>query len=185
MKNFISILVVCVGLLLATSAKAQSFALVDASRNMYGAGFGTALGSGKVQPGFLVDVFHGYSMERVRPDMEAYGMLAWTMPANWYSALFLGGGATVKGNEADVFWSARSFLVLTQTTPVAFRTSSFVMWAPSKESWFVEQKVGPSIKLNQSNHRLFPYLAVNVTTPGTIHRADVGISPGCTFLMNF
>lgn len=172
-------------MLLVTSANAQSFALVDASRNMYGAGFGTALGSGKVQPGFLVDVFHGYSMERVRPDMEAYGMLAWTMPKEWYSSLFLGGGATVKGDEVEVLWSARVFLLLTQTTPVAFRTSSFVMWTPSKEGWFVEQKVGPSIKLNQSNHRLFPYLAVDVVTPGVKHRADVSLSPGCTFIMNF
>jgi hypothetical protein len=185
MKIIISLCLVCALCLIAGFAAAQPFALVDASHNAFGAGAGTSLGSGKLQPGFLADVFHGYTLERIRPDTEAYGSLGWTMPGGWYSAIFLGGGATLKGEDADALWSARSFLVLTQTTPVAFRTSSFVMWTPSESGWFVEQKVGPSIKLNDTGHRLFPYLAVDVTTPGAIHRMDVSLHPGCTLIMNF
>lgn len=185
MKSVISILVICMGLLLVTSARAQSFAFSNAARNGYNVGGGAFMGSGKLQPGFLADASHVYSMDKIRPDFEAYGGFSWRLSADWCFIGLLGGGAAIKGDQPETVWSARSFLVLTQTTPVAFRTSNFVMWAPSKESWFVEQRFGPSIKLNQSNHRLFPYLAVNVTTPGTIHRADVGVSPGCTFLMNF
>ncbi|MDD2786220.1 MAG: hypothetical protein PHS79_05045 [Patescibacteria group bacterium] len=185
MRNIVTIPVVVAWALVAGVATAQPFALVDAGRNSFGAGAGSAFGDGKLQPGFLVDVFHSYDMERVRPDTEAYGELAWTLPSNWYFMGFLGGGATFKGERADVDWSARSFLVLTQTTPVAFRTSTFVMWTPRHESWLIEQRVGPSVKLHDTSHRLFPYLALDVTTPGIKHRADVGVSPGCTFIMNF
>jgi len=185
MKNLVNFLAILVVVFSTTVANAQPYALVDATPKSFGIGGGASFGNGKVQPGFLIDAYHSYDLNELRPDMEAYGSLSWSISDHWFAAGFLGGGVTIAGEEPQMSYSLRSFWFLTETTPVAFRTSNFAMWIPERDSWFIQQKFGPSIKLNDSNSRIFPYLALGLSTPGLTHRVDIKANPGATYLMSF
>lgn len=163
--------------LCASEASAQPFVIVDAGAKSFGIEPGAFFGRGKIQPGVSVGAFHSYDLSAPKPDLEALALLSAGLGRKWAMLAGAGGGAT-----RDQAWSAsvRGLFVITQTSPVAFRASSFVMWTPATSSWFIQPRLGPSIRLPETEFRIFPHLAVNIATPGIEAAIDVHAAPGCT-----
>jgi len=180
-----SALLVCLSLsLVAASASAGPFVLVDSSRKSFGVEGGATFGSGSVQPGFSIGGFHSYNLNVIRPDVEAYAVLSWQANPDWLVLGMAGGGYTVNAPGPNT-WSARTFFVVTQTKPIAFRTSNFFEWIPETRSVYIQQRLGPSVALGESGLRIFPWLAPTLSAPGTGRKVDVSVDTGVTLYMFF
>jgi len=183
MKTTTSLAVTIFVLTVSSNVRADSLLLFDAPHGSVGIGAGQTFGQGNVRIGLAGDAYHGNSFKPFRPDLDAYGLIDVSLPAGWFFLGHLGAGATF--TDTAVAWSARSFLVLASTGQVAFRTSNFIMWTPSRDSVYVEQKIGPSIRLFQTAFRIFPYAAVSLAVSGPLREASVAINPGCTLFFLF
>ncbi|MFA6429694.1 MAG: hypothetical protein WCV84_04330 [Patescibacteria group bacterium] len=184
MKQLVTICAYLVALLLCEEVQAQPFLFADTSPTSVALGGGAAFGQGRVLPGFSLDVRHGFALNTRTPDMGAYATLVTRLAPTWLLLNNLGAGATITATH-DIRWSARGLFILTNLAPVALRASLFVAWTPETDGVVASLRVGPNFKLHNTILRLYPNLALAITSTNASPTTNVSITPGLTLFANF
>lgn len=166
----------------APAAEANPFVFGDMTLDSVGLGGGWLFGQGRLQPGFSLDIYHSQQLDRFAPDVELFAVLGWTINSHWYLLTNLGGGVSI--NEDSSSWSARSLFVLTGTDEIALRVSLFAQWKPENSDTFLQTRIGPSIRLGNTQHRLFPNLGLGIAIPGNGGGVSANFIPGCLLVLN-
>lgn len=179
---WLSLVIAVFCLSLSPEAKAQPLVFADATTRSVGVGGGLFFGRGSLQPGIFADIYHGNELDRFAPDIEVLAALGWTINNHWYLMGSVGGGSAF--TVESVTWSVRSFFLLTGSGDVAFRMSLFAQWTPGDGSVFLQLRIGPSLRLGQTNHRIFPNIGLTTNIPTNGEAMTARFVPGCAIIFN-
>lgn len=160
---------------------AQSWGFVAVTPNSTTVGGGRSFGSGRIRPGLWGDITHANDITQGRPDLEIGAGLT-ILFGRWFLSPNIGAGATITLSNGNVSWSGRALVILSQTTPVAFRLQWYSIVGFTAPNWMSKIAVGVSIQLGASGLRLFPNLGLAVSSPGTNGNIGVNIIPGAALL---